>query len=1071
MNFLSSVYSDDTYRKYLDTSPNFCVAVVAASVENADKVSQVLRQVSSRFTVVCADKIVKARAKNSFSQANTFRLLRSNWCLKHQSCVFSCAVLVCFVDSLASDTNTLQIAKDLVSRLGTSAESLRHNVIFAPYSDYTANPQKELCDDVEKHLRNILGNRFAGTALQTDQDSVWRGIAALQRLVVDSCVAYHKNEVHRIRDKKSDASLDAELERTLPRLHFKLGWHYLVLHDFANARRQMLSGLRKVKSMFPLFPSFQSRLCGSIFLWHFLSCVSLCGGHLNSSSEVYREVRRYCDWIGAAYGGSVRDECQTITAVLTKLLEAEWLEYLARKTENLDTRSCCDYLVAAAHALQECMAFLPTRHEGDIVCAPQHIGEEEILEEHAACLWKCCDKTAVRTRIVRLLGEAKSQVSCRSTEVNYLAFLSGNDLLDEASDMSLVDKILTKASCPIISRLAEVACGALNTWKSLSPTLTTALLLNGCVDPVNYVEQEKFQRKLHELGGCEKDDTILQYPRGQLLAPFTAIAYFSEDREKVVGESAKVVVMLFTTSTKEVEVEVRTLTFSTSGAKESPDTHLPVTPALHLVLSTAAPQKMFVEVPLAHAGKLKCSSVLANVRIEGFSVAVRWHFAAVHSLTAHPMSGRTREAIFPQKSRTVLDVLNPASAFKVECPSLLQAVEGECAECEIQISCTALGVTAGCMTIPLEPKLFRAVCWSHSNELLSSTSEDGEVRFMLPALSSEATLRLVMSIGCIRSAEFRLPICFCCTTERYGELRCTKSLHIMVDPPFDVEHVFIGSHLWGDKGAALQFPSVSSSYMQCDNSVLVKASDVFRSPLITNWKDDCALYFVTKDTSADEFIFTAQDTITLSCTLRCTAKKGLSILKADIIGGDDIDLLACCGGDLHSFLEEGECATVVARFRARRVGRITPGFIRVLFSPQHSSSRLYSDVCIPAIQIDDPGIKVSVHYPLVACRGSAFAMEATVSNSTTTPFLGELLLNVEQDDFACTAAARRTIQIGPEGESCTRYSLSPLRVGELVLPTIHIRSTATSRTVTNSDGGYVVFVLPEEQELLVEHPK
>lgn len=1069
MNFLSGVYNDDNYRTYLITSPCFCVAVVAEAVEDAEKVSRVIKQVCPRVIPISTSRVVRAAAKKAFCQTNSFRLLRSDWCVKHQTCVFSCVILVCVVDKLGNDVVASHVASDLVSRLGTPVETLRHNVVFAPYSDYAANPQPDLCDDIEKNLRSILGSRLAGTALQTNQDSVWRGITALQKLVMDTCTAHHRGEVHRLRDKKSAASLVTGQERLLPRLHFKLGWHYLVLHDFSNARRQMLSGLRKLKGMFPLFPSFQSRLCGSVFLWHFLSCVSLCGGHFSGTSEVYREVRRYADWIGSAYGGSVRDECQTITAVLTKLLEAEWLEYLARKTENLDARSCCDYLVAAAHALQESMAFLPSRHDGNTVSAPPHIGEEELLDTHAAHLWRCCDKAAVHKRIVRLLGEAKSQTSCRETEVNYLNFLASNGLLDETPDMKLVERIVETASCPIISHLAEVACGALNTWKSFSPALTAALLLNGCVDPVNYVEQGKFQQRLHELDGCLACDTVLQYPKGQLLAPFTAIAYFDEEREKVVGEHAKMVLVLFSTSTKVVEVDVHTLTFSSSGATESPETHLPLAPPRHLALSAAAPQKVFVEVPLTHSGQFSCCSIAADVHVGGFAVRVRWHFTAMHSVTAHPLSGKTREAFLSRRSRTVLEVANPSTVFKVECPSLIQAVEGECVECEIRVSCAALRVTDGCMTIPHEPKLFRAMCWSSTNKPLAAANEDGEVHFALPELSPDSTVRLVVNLGCIRSSEFRLPISFRCSTECYGELRCAKSLHISVDPPFDVEHALIGSNQWGAGEAELQFPSVSPSYVQYDSSRLVKASDIFRSPLITNWKDDCALYFFTKVTTADEFVFATHETVTLSCTFHCTAKKGLTILKVDVIGSDDIDLLSCCGSDQHSFLEEGECATVVTRFRAKGTGRLTPGFIRVLFSPHHSSARLYSHVCIPLLRIEDSGVKMAVRYPLITSRGAAFPLEVTVYNSATAPFLGELLLNAQQDDFACVAAARRTLQIGPEGQSTTRYSLFPLRVGELVVPAVQVRSAATSHAVAHSGEGYIIHVLPEGQVTLAEN--
>ena len=112
---------------------------------------------------------------------------------------------------------------------------------------------------------------------------------------------------------------------------------------------------------------------------------------------------------------------------------------------------------------------------------------------------------------------------------------------------------------------------------------------------------------------------------------------------------------------------------------------------------------------------------------------------------------------------------------------------------------------------------------------------------------------------------------------------------------------------------------------------------------------------------------------------------------------------------------------------------------------------------------------MAVRYPLITSRGAAFPLEVTVYNSATAPFLGELLLNAQQDDFACVAAARRTLQIGPEGQSTTRYSLFPLRVGELVVPAVQVRSAATSHAVAHSGEGYIIHVLPEGQVTLAEN--
>ncbi|CAG9569976.1 conserved hypothetical protein [Leishmania major strain Friedlin] len=941
---------------------------------------------------------------------------------------------------------------------------MRCDVVFAPVVESTAESKEELRDSIEKSLRSLLGSRLAGSALQTIENGVWRGIAALQSLVFDSTVAYHKGEVRRLRDRKEMLNDDSNQRLALPGLHFKIGWHYLVLHEFSSTRQQMLSGLRKIKTLFPLFPSFEARLCGSVFLWHFLFCVSVSEGHLSSSSEVYQEIRCFVDWIGTAYGGGVKDECQTVVLVLTKVMEAEWLEYLARKTENLEARQCCDYLVAAAQALQDCDAFLPSRKEGIAIEAPPHIGEEELLGNHASALWKSFDKSALRGRITRLLAEAKAACSSRETEVEYLAFLAGNELIDGVPDTEAIDRMLVKASSTIISRLAAMAWGSASSWSALSPRLTAALLLHGCVDALGHADQERYHLRMHELEGCLHNDVVLEYPKGRLQAPFTAVAYFDEESAKVVGDSARVVVTLYSTSAASISVDVRMLTLSSGTVAGATETQVPFSPARCVKLSASCPQELAVDVPLSHSGEYVCTSLTADVHVGGICATTRWRFAVGPSSVAGKSATATRAAFSAKISRQVLQVSNPSTIFRVECPSLLEAVEGECAECDIVISCALLGVRNGYMTLPHEPNLFRAVCWTSANEPLPVTETGGQVRYAVPDLAADESVHLVVSIACIRSAEFRLPIAFEYSTDRYGGVSCCRTLHISVDPPFNAEHSMIGGSLWGDAAAAMSVPSMSLSYAQYDKSVLVKAADIFSSPLVTNWKDDCALYFFTKGTTAKEFVFQRDDTVTLSSTFRCTAKRGITVLHADVVTGDDVDVLSFCCGEEGSFLEEGECVTMVTRFQAKRLGRFNPGFIRVFFAPQRTAARLYSDVCIPAVYIEDFGVQVSAKYPLVAPYGSPLELDVSVYNAAGVPFIGELLLDPQADDFVCAATTRRSLQIGPAEGSVTRYVLTPLRAGELKLPRFHVRCDATSRLVASADESYVVHILPCDPE-------
>lgn len=270
----------------------------------------------------------------------------------------------------------------------------------------------------------------------------------------------------------------------------------------------------------------------------------------------------------------------------------------------------------------------------------------------------------------------------------------------------------------------------------------------------------------------------------------------------------------------------------------------------------------------------------------------------------------------------------------------------------------------------------------------------------------------------------------------------------------------IGGSLWGDAVAAMSVPSTSSSYAQYDKSVLVKAANIFSSPLATNWKDDCSLYFFTKEATAKEFVFQLGDTVTLSSTFRCTAKRGITVLHADVVAGDDVDVLSFCCGEEGLFLEEGECVTMVTRFQANRLGRFNPGFIRVFFAPQRTATRLYSDVCIPTVYIEDLGVRVSAKYPLVTPYGSPLELDISIYNAARVPFIGELLLDPQSDDFVCAATTRRSLQIGPGEGSVTRYVLTPLRAGELRLPRFHVRCDATSRLVASADESYVVHVLP-----------
>ncbi|TPP46673.1 Gryzun, putative trafficking through Golgi family protein [Leishmania donovani] len=1019
MNFLTGIYSDASYRFYWDTNPRFCVAAVASHVEDAEKVSQVLQQVSPRMTIVCTDKIVLDTSRKAASSSDASQLLRSDWCVKRQKSVFSCIVLVCFLDRLGVNVTAAKLSEELVLCLGASVESMRCDVVFAPVAESTADSNEELRDSIEKSLRSLLGSRLAGSVLQTIENGVWRGIAALQSLVFDSTVAYHKGEVRRLRDRKEMLNDDSDQRRALPGLHFKIGWHYLVLHNFSSARQQMLS-----------------------------------------SSEVYQEIRCFVDWIGTAYGGSVKDECQTVVLVLTKVMEAEWLEYLARKTENLMARQCCDYLVASAQALQDCDAFFPSRKESIAIEAPSHIGEEELLGNHASALWKSFDKSALRGRIARLLAEAKAVSSSRETEVDYLAFLAGNELMDGVPDTEMIDRMLVKASSTIISRLAEMAWGSARSWSALSPRLTIALLLHGCVDALGHAEQERYYLRMHELEGCLHNDVVLEYPKGRLQSPFTAVAYFDEESAKVVGDSARVVVTLYSTSAACIDVDVRMLALSSGTVAGATETQVPFSPARCVKLSASCPQELAVDVPLSHSGEYVCSSLTADVHVGGICATTRWRFAVGPSSVAGRSAAGTRAVLSAKIYRQVLQVLNPPTTFRVECPSLLEAVEGECAECDIVISCALLGVRNGYMTLPHEPKLFRAVCWASANEPLPVTETGGQARYAVPDLAADESVRLLVSIACIRSAEFRLPIAFEYSTDRYGGVSCCRTLHISVDPPFNAEHSMIGGSLWGDAAAAMSVPSTSSSYAQYDKSVLVKAADIFSSPLVTNWKDDCALYFFTKETTAKEFVFQRGDTVTLSSTFRCTAKRGITVLHAEVVAGDDVDVLSFCCGEESSFLEEGECVTMVTRFQAKRLGRFNPGFIRIFFAPQRTAARLYSDVCIPTVYIEDFGVQVSAKYPLVTPYGSPLELDVSIYNAAGVPFIGELLLDPQTDDFVCAATTRRSLQIGPTEGSVTRYVLTPLRAGELKLPRFHVRCDATSRLVASADESYVVHVLP-----------
>ncbi|KAK7200725.1 Gryzun trafficking through Golgi [Novymonas esmeraldas] len=1060
MNYLTSIYGDDHYRCYCDASPRFCVAAVASSVEDAGRVAQVLEQVSPRIGVTSTTKVAVPSVPKSVPPAPTRQLLRSDWCARHRQSVYSCIILVCWVDRLDAESTPAAVAEDLVLRIGAPVDAIHCDVVFAPCRDSAAEEKEGLRTGIEKSLRSLLGSRLAGSAPQTSENNVWRGVAALQRIVLESVVAFHKDAVHRLRERREEDAADAERQYLVPRHHFKIGWHYLVMQDFSNARRQMLSGLRKLKALFPLFPSFEARLCGSVFLWHFLFCVSVSGGHLSATSDVYREVRHFADWIGQAYGGSVSDECQTVISVLTRLMEAEWLEYLARKTENLDTRQCCDYLVAAALALQDCVTFFPSRGDGSHIGAPSYIGEEEVLGDHAAALWRCLDKSTVRSRIARLLAEAKTLGSRRETEVGYLAFLAGDELLDGVPDTEAIDRVLAKASGPIISRIAEVAWGAASSWGVLSPRLTAALLLHGCVDPLHRSEQARYRQRMHELEGRLCADVVLEYPKGRLHAPFTALAYFSDEGSRVVGGTARVTIVLFSTSAACVDVCVGMLTLSSAAVDGSAETKVALHPAKRRALCAAASQEFVTDVPLMHSGGLVCSCLDAEVRVGEVCIAVRWHFPRDDaSGSGRPVTG-ARVAVSATLARQTLHVSNPPTVFSVECPSLLQAVEGECAECEVVVACGSFAVRSGCMTLPHEPRLFRAVCWSTANEPLPMTESHGQLRVVVPDLAANESVRLLLSIACIRSAEFRLPVAVDYVTDRYGAVNCRKTLHVSVDPPFDVEHAMMGGSLWGSPAAALSIPSTSPAYTQHDKSVLVKAADIFSSPLATDWKDDCALYFFIKDAPAQDFLFQRGDTVTLSCTLRCTAKRGVTVLHAEVVAGEDVEMLADCCGDSGVFLGDGECATVMAQFQARRLGRVHPGLIRVFFAPHRATTRLYSDVCIPAIQVEDTGVHVSADYPMTAACGTPLALDVTVYNPTRAPFIGELAMDLSPDDFVCAATTRRSLQIAPAERDVAHFTLTPLRVGELRLPRFHVRCAATLRRVASADEGYVVHVLP-----------
>lgn len=1091
MNFLSNSYKDGYYQHYLET-PLIAVCVVGNCGEVVAQLLEHTEKAECKFRVSHVNSFSTLRPKKAKSPLveTSKGLLKTEWCYKHQYQRFSSIVLV--IKGGLSKINELspeesQMLNDAKAYLENS--NCRVVITFLSDSECGGVDENSL-GEASTSLENSLGQDFyAATVLdKTCINNVDNGLK-LRRIVADAGVQYHREEIKRLRDNQNvlvGAGKEASPGGALVRNYFKTGWHYLVIRDYHNARKNMSKAYQSIRSLSQKFASLEARVCASIILRFSASLAPFCGEDISYNSKTVSEIENHIDWLGQAFTAEYSPNCRALLRTLRAFLVADWYTYLAQESLNAPPSTRREYYFSAANCLSDVINDLPDSVLDKLeVPAPPFVGTECAYDAYARMILTTVSKKDSVERVCELLGKGCSVTAAAGMQLlekEYLVYATQQTL-------STLDSEFDEEVC-LRQLLAE-------NWKS--EYIATALTRTVLSSKRAHHSSTILYAGIHCLGAQAQDETghvlffekisnqpnllmneKLSYPHGILVPPLSANVTFSAFACESVSEEVfieievtptlPIVVILSQVSVGICEMNTTNEVFTVDVPSA---TALEVAPCAQT--STTVKQKLCFPA----SGSYFCAFLRANVRLKDVVVNVTLYFPKPDPATTF----RGFSNVHPSHGSTVVRVTRPALFATLDfCDGeQIEVIEGESINAKFVVR-SLKGALNGCqLRIPGQTKLFSAEIRDPSlNTALErlpihvsegkSEREKSVQRYLVGDLTplDSMSKELVLHGRGLKSGEYVLPVTFSYSTANFHNLELTRHLRIFVDPPFAVSHTFLGSVKCFTAAGLVDVPAVNTLNCRVEKNVLIKTKpSSARSSKAEQEAGNLSLYYAAVDESncfpdARVFVLPCGEPATLQCQLVCTARNGVEVRKVDVVCTDGVDVIYTSVGDLPCLVEDGETTCVVAKICVTtKSGLFTPGFVRVLFSPITShDEQLMVDLPLPYIKIESVPLFFSYSYPEVVAAGIPFSLKSTTHNEGAFPFTGEIVLDTQNEHFVVSGRCRWKADIAPKDSYTVEVVLIPTRCGKLRLPFLTLRDGATASLGSRTENTHLVTVIP-----------
>lgn len=368
MNLLTTLFGDESFKAYLDEDPLPNVAVVGGLPTVRQVVADGVRVASGGQmrvrvqTFMTADQIFLKRApRNSYEGHKAISVLKRNWCQKHVQRVFGCAVLlvdwdsVRTADKIAFEQHIWTLFEALRSHLRGSVNTrfvLALSTTALNSSDAPpAGGSYTTFEEAQVSLRSKLGLDVKSLVVVYREGVDEYSVQRLQRLIIDHCIKYHRDEIARIKRAKGDAHKSTNPAFLQARLRFKAAWHCLVLQDTKLMKHNLEKGysaLRQAGQSNSCAAPLDVRVATTLFVWQMIAsnCNQLVVAADSKPDLVVEMLEvtvstflKHLSWVSLSYPSSFLATLDAEGLLLLQLVHhvylAEWYEMLATKISKV----------------------------------------------------------------------------------------------------------------------------------------------------------------------------------------------------------------------------------------------------------------------------------------------------------------------------------------------------------------------------------------------------------------------------------------------------------------------------------------------------------------------------------------------------------------------------------------------------------------------------------------------------------------------------------------------------------------------------------------------------------------